>query len=142
MGSLSSILGMLPGVPRHERALKHSQINKHQMDRIEAILYSIAPGERRRPRITYGGRRTRIQHAAAARTVAERRPLLCKSTGPSEIEEVLRQMAGSRGGLMSRAGSLKRSKPAGAGRRRGALWLSVSNIRAQRSTLSFICGKR
>ena len=36
MGSLSSILGMLPGVPGMKE-LKNAQVDDRQLDRIEAI---------------------------------------------------------------------------------------------------------
>jgi signal recognition particle subunit SRP54 len=59
MGSLSSILGMLPGVPGM-RELKNVQVDDRQLDRIEAMIFSMTRQERRHPDIIDGSRRRRI----------------------------------------------------------------------------------
>ena len=59
MGSLSSILGMLPGVPGMKE-LKNVQVDDRQLDRIEAMIFSMTRQERRRPDIIDGSRRRRI----------------------------------------------------------------------------------
>jgi signal recognition particle subunit SRP54 len=59
MGSLSSILGMLPGVPGM-KDLKNVQVDDKQLDRIEAMIFSMTGQERRRPEIIDGSRRRRI----------------------------------------------------------------------------------
>ena len=59
MGSLSSILGMLPGVPGM-KDLKNAQIDDSQLDRIEAMIFSMTQQERRHPDIIDGSRRRRI----------------------------------------------------------------------------------
>ena len=59
MGSLSSILGMLPGVPGMKQ-LKNAQIDDSQLDRIEAMIFSMTRQERRHPDIIDGSRRRRI----------------------------------------------------------------------------------
>jgi signal recognition particle subunit SRP54 len=59
MGSLSSILGMLPGVPGMKQ-LKNVQVDDRQLDRIEAMIFSMTPQERRHPDVIDGSRRRRI----------------------------------------------------------------------------------
>jgi len=59
MGSLSSILGMLPGVPGM-KDLKNVQVDDTQLDRIEAMIFSMTQQERRHPDIIDGSRRRRI----------------------------------------------------------------------------------
>jgi signal recognition particle subunit SRP54 len=59
MGSLSSILGMLPGVPGMKE-LKNVQVDDKQLDRIEAMIFSMTPQERRHPDVIDGSRRRRI----------------------------------------------------------------------------------
>ncbi|MCX6372614.1 MAG: signal recognition particle protein, partial [Actinobacteria bacterium] len=59
MGSLSSILGMLPGLPGMKE-LKNVQVDDRQLDRIEAMIFSMTPQERRHPDLIHGSRRRRI----------------------------------------------------------------------------------
>jgi signal recognition particle subunit SRP54 len=57
MGSLKGLLGMLPGVGRQ---LKNMQVDERQLDRVEAIILSMTPAERRNAKIIDGSRRRRI----------------------------------------------------------------------------------
>jgi signal recognition particle subunit SRP54 len=57
MGPLSSLLGMIPGLGAQMRNIK---IDERELDRIEAIVLSMTPEERRRPQIINGSRRARI----------------------------------------------------------------------------------
>jgi len=58
MGPLSNLLGMLPGVGGQQaQGLK---VDEREMDRIEAIILSMTPEERRRPELIKGSRRLRI----------------------------------------------------------------------------------
>jgi signal recognition particle subunit SRP54 len=58
MGPLSSVLGMLPGISGHQ--LSKVNIDERELDRIEAIVLSMTPEERRRPELIKGSRRLRI----------------------------------------------------------------------------------
>ena len=58
MGSLESILGMIPGLNR--AALKDARIDEKQFDRIAAIIQSMTAKERAKPQIINGSRRERI----------------------------------------------------------------------------------
>jgi signal recognition particle subunit SRP54 len=57
MGSMRSILGMLPGIGKQVR---DAQIDEGQLDRVQAIILSMTPKERREPAVIDGSRRKRI----------------------------------------------------------------------------------
>ncbi len=59
MGPLSGILGMIPGLSQMKK-LKEADIDERQMDRVEAIILSMTPAERRKPDLINGSRRKRI----------------------------------------------------------------------------------
>jgi signal recognition particle subunit SRP54 len=58
MGPISNILGMLPGAGKNKELL--SQVSDKDLDRAEAIVRSMTPGERQNPKIINGSRRARI----------------------------------------------------------------------------------
>ena len=57
MGPLESLLGMIPGLGK---ALKGVQIDESGMRRVEAIIQSMTPEERRNPHVIDGSRKSRI----------------------------------------------------------------------------------
>jgi signal recognition particle subunit SRP54 len=57
MGSLESILSMVPGIGK---AVKNIDVDDHALVRIEAMIQSMTPDERQRPNIIDGSRRRRI----------------------------------------------------------------------------------
>ena len=59
LGPLQDLLKMMPGVPG-AAGLKDVQVDERQIDRTEAIICSMTPGERRDPAIISGSRRGRI----------------------------------------------------------------------------------
>ena len=58
MGSISSLLGMIPGIPSAK--LKGLQVDDKAFDKIQAMIFSMTPEERRHPDIINGSRRRRI----------------------------------------------------------------------------------
>jgi signal recognition particle subunit SRP54 len=58
MGPLTSLLGMIPGFAGQQ--LKGMKVDEREMDRIEAIILSMTPQERRNPDLIKGSRRLRI----------------------------------------------------------------------------------
>ncbi|MDQ7063629.1 MAG: signal recognition particle protein [candidate division KSB1 bacterium] len=58
MGPLSQLIGMMPGMGG--KALKNIEVDDRALVRIEAIINSMTPEERRRPQIINGSRRMRI----------------------------------------------------------------------------------
>ena len=62
MGSMESILGMIPGLNR--AAVKDAKIDEKAIDRVGAIIQSMTPKERAKPNIINGSRRERIAGGA------------------------------------------------------------------------------
>ena len=58
MGPLQSMLGMIPGFAGQQ--MKNVKVDEREIDRIEAIILSMTPQERRRPELIKGSRRLRI----------------------------------------------------------------------------------
>ena len=73
MGSVSQLLGMLPGM--NKKALKQLNMNDRQLNWTEAIINSMTPAERVRPEIINGSRRSRIAQGSG-RSVQEINSLL------------------------------------------------------------------
>jgi len=62
MGPLDQILSMIPGFNR--KILRDAEIDEKQLNRVEAIIRSMTPEERRRPEILNGSRRRRIAYGS------------------------------------------------------------------------------
>ena len=58
MGPLSNLLGMIPGIGGAQ--LRNMKIDEREFDRLQAIILSMTPEERRRPELIKGSRRLRI----------------------------------------------------------------------------------
>ena len=54
---LAGLLGMVPGVGRQVRNMK---VDEKDLGRVEAIILSMTPAERRNPKLIDGSRRRRI----------------------------------------------------------------------------------
>jgi signal recognition particle subunit SRP54 len=65
MGPLQNIIGMLPGIPKE---LKKAEIDESELGRVEAIIRSMTPQERREPAIINGSRRLRIANGSGMTT--------------------------------------------------------------------------
>jgi signal recognition particle subunit SRP54 len=65
MGPLQGMLGMFPGVPKEMRDAK---IDDKDVGRIEAIIRSMTPAERREPDLLNGSRRLRIANGSGTST--------------------------------------------------------------------------
>ncbi len=57
MGSLKSLLGMVPGI---SSAMKNADVDDKQLVKVESIIQSMTKGERSNPKILNGSRRKRI----------------------------------------------------------------------------------
>jgi signal recognition particle subunit SRP54 len=75
MGGLSSLMGMLPGVPKVQQQMKNAKIDDGMVKRQLAILSSMTPRERRRPEIIKASRKQRIARGSGT-TVQEINKLL------------------------------------------------------------------
>ena len=58
MGSIKSILGMMPGV--NAKMLKSANVDEKQLGRTEAIIRSMTTQERQKPQLLNGSRRKRV----------------------------------------------------------------------------------
>jgi signal recognition particle subunit SRP54 len=68
MGPLTSILGMLPGFTGQQ--LKGLKVDERELDRVQAIILSMTPEERRRPELIKGSRRLRIARGSGTNVQA------------------------------------------------------------------------
>jgi len=60
MGGLSSLMGMLPGMPKIQKQMKDVKVDDGMVKRQLAILSSMTPKERKRPEIIKASRKQRI----------------------------------------------------------------------------------
>jgi signal recognition particle subunit SRP54 len=65
MGPIQNILGMLPGMPKE---LRDAEIDDGELARVEAIICSMTPAERRDPSLINGSRRQRIARGSGVTT--------------------------------------------------------------------------
>jgi signal recognition particle subunit SRP54 len=63
MGSLSDLMGMIPGMGKIKQ-MKNMQVDERELVRIEAIINSMTPHERRQHAIINGSRRKRIANGS------------------------------------------------------------------------------
>jgi signal recognition particle subunit SRP54 len=62
MGSLSKIMGMLPGMGQFREQLEN--FDEREIDRVQAIISSMTPAERENPKMIDGSRRSRISRGS------------------------------------------------------------------------------
>ena len=86
MGSMSQIIGMMPGM--NSKALKQLNMDDRQVGWTEAIINSMTPGERQRPEIINGSRRLRISKGSG-RSVQEINALLNQF---SQMKKMMKKM--------------------------------------------------
>jgi signal recognition particle subunit SRP54 len=67
LGPLQSLLGMIPGLGKELQGVK---IDEREFDRLQAIILSMTPEERRRPELIKGSRRLRIAHGSGTNVQA------------------------------------------------------------------------
>jgi signal recognition particle subunit SRP54 len=68
LGPLQSLLGMMPGLGGHQ--LRNLRVDEREFDRIQAIITSMTPEERRNPEIIKGSRRIRIARGSGTNVQA------------------------------------------------------------------------
>ncbi|MEO8257078.1 MAG: signal recognition particle protein [Acidobacteriota bacterium] len=101
MGPLEQIIGMLPGMG-NVKALAENKPDEKQMGRVEAIIGSMTPEERRKQHLINGSRRKRIARGSG--------------TSVEEVNRLLKQfvqmqkMLKSLGGLAGMSGGGKKSR--------------------------------
>lgn len=90
MGSLKSVLSMIPGM---EKQLKDTDIDDRQLLRVEAIIYSMTKKERAKPDIINASRKRRIA-AGCGMSVEEVNKLLRQY---EQMKKMFKQMSGKNG---------------------------------------------
>ena len=86
MGPLSSLLGMIPGFQGNQ--LKNMKVDDRELDRVQAIILSMTPEERKRPELIKGSRRLRI--AKGSGTSVQQVNQLVKQFG--QMQKVMKQL--------------------------------------------------
>ena len=130
MGSMTKMLGMLPGMGQFRDQLEN--FDEREIDRIQAIIQSMTPVERANPKMIDGSRRARIAKGSG-RTVADVNQLVDRFF---EARKMMQQMA--RGGMPGMPGSPgmalgKRSKARQAPQAKKAKGKRVSGNPAKRA---------
>ncbi|MCU1363084.1 MAG: ffh [Acidimicrobiaceae bacterium] len=100
MGSLGGLMKLMPGVSKEMRTAA-SNVDEGELNRVEAIVRSMTPKERRDPNIIDGSRRTRIAKGSA--------------TSVSAVNQLLKQFGEMRK-MMRQMGNGAPAMPAGMGR--------------------------
>lgn len=88
MGSLESIMGMIPGMGKMMKQMQGAQPSEKEMKRVEAIIRSMTPGERADHSIINGSRRLRIAKGSGT-SVQEVNLLLKRFT---EAQKLMKQL--------------------------------------------------
>jgi signal recognition particle subunit SRP54 len=86
MGSMKSLISMLPGVGKE---LKDVDVDEQQMARVEAIILSMTPRERKLPHVIDGSRRQRIAKGSGT-TVQQVNQLL---TARKQMQKMMKQFS-------------------------------------------------
>jgi signal recognition particle subunit SRP54 len=102
MGPLESILGMIPGMGNIKQLADHKP-DEGQLNRIEAIIGSMTPRERRNHGLINGSRRKRIARGSGT-SVEEVNRLLKQFV---EMRKMLKQLGAMQGGGKGMRGAMK-----------------------------------
>ena len=89
LGPLQSLLGMIPGLGKELRNVK---VDERDFDRLQAIILSMTPEERRRPELIKGSRRLRIARGSGTNVQAVKQ--LIKQF--DQMRKVMRQVSQGR----------------------------------------------
>lgn len=111
MGSMESIMGMIPGMGKMMKQMKGAQPSEKDMKRIEAIIRSMTPGERANHGIINGSRRLRIAKGSGT-SVPEVNQLLKRFTEAQKVVKQLQKL-GPKGLLKGMGGLGKGMLPFG-----------------------------
>ncbi len=120
MGSISSLLGMMPGVPKE---IKNVQIDDRELARIEGMIHSMTREERTDPSIIDGSRRARI--AAGSGTDVGQISQLVKQF--QEMQKMMKNMPGLAGRAMKKKSKKKKGKGGGRTTPKGGTPLAASS---------------
>ena len=103
MGSLSSILKMLPGMNK----IKDLNIDDKEFDKVEAIICSMTPQEKRNTKLLNGSRRMRI--AKGSGTTVQDVNKFMKSF--EMTQKMMKQMKSNKGGMKKMMKNIENMNP-------------------------------
>lgn len=103
LGSVESIMGMIPGMGKMMKQMKGAQPSENEIKRIEAIIRSMTPGERANHGIINGSRRLRISKGSGT-TVQEVNQLLKRFTEAQKMMKMMQKLGPK--GLLKGMGGL------------------------------------
>jgi signal recognition particle subunit SRP54 len=89
MGPLQNVLGLMPGMGKAMKQLRSVNMDERELDRLEAIIYSMTPAERADPSLIDGSRRKRI--AQGSGTTVQAVNQLVKQFG--QMRKMMAQLA-------------------------------------------------
>ena len=101
MGPLTSLLGMIPGLAGHQ--LSKMNVDEKELDRVEAMILSMTPYERKHPELIKGSRRLRI--AKGSGTTVQQVNQLVK-----QFDQMRKVMRGIQQGKMPDLGQIMRGR--------------------------------
>jgi signal recognition particle subunit SRP54 len=101
MGPLTSLLGMIPGLAGHQ--LSKMNVDERELDRVEAMILSMTPYERKHPELIKGSRRLRI--AKGSGTTVQQVNQLVK-----QFDQMRKLMKGIQQGKMPDLGQIMRGR--------------------------------
>lgn len=96
MGPLGSLLEMIPGMGGAAKEAQQA-VDRGELKKVEAIIHSMTPAERREPVILTASRRRRIASGSGSSLPEVNR--LIKQF--AEMQKMMRQLAGGKGGMPS-----------------------------------------
>ena len=104
MGSLSDLMGMIPGMPKAQAQLKNAQIDDSMVKRQLAIVSSMTPKERARPELIKASRKQRISKGSGT-SVQEVNKLLKQHQEATRMMKKVKKM-GKKGMMRHGLGGL------------------------------------
>jgi signal recognition particle subunit SRP54 len=110
MGPIGNLLGMLPGAGQMKDAL--AQVDDKQLDRVQAIIRGMTPGERANPKIINASRRLRIANGSGV-AVSDVNQLVDRFFEARKMMSAMSRqfgMPGGRGGSKKKGGGKKGKK--------------------------------
>jgi signal recognition particle subunit SRP54 len=126
MGGLGALAAMLPGVKQVKNAMANGQVDDKILVRMDAIITSMTPKERRKPEILNAKRKIRVAKGSGT-TVQEVNKILKMHQDMSTAMKKIRKMGGLKGlgalfgkggglgGLMGGGGGMPGLPPGGGG---------------------------
>jgi signal recognition particle subunit SRP54 len=100
MGSMTKLLGMLPGANNAAMKKQIDALDDKELVRTQAIVQSMTPEERRNPKVLNGSRRARIARGSG-RTVTEVNSLVDRFAAAAKMMKQMRSGGGMPSGLAS-----------------------------------------